>query len=286
MFGMGKSGAWQLTCSATIVCWVWSGRGANVPHELGIKFRHKMQKSAPDFTVFPRVRAHMQHTPTLITSQFGKLREADAENMRRVRKSADRDTVWRNTRVVVCLTFKKRSCWETKMFWRVSCKDTGQHLQQLSTQERSSSSSSCSAARREPSGEIQDWLCVLLLCKGRTPLKVPSTKKLIKARLGVSRTIYVNVDTPNQGFTFFNFLGGTSEKNTLYHKIYIWKENILSNYVFFTCRQNQTQWGRSLGQILLKSPCPVVQKNIYWEPNLEERFQNCYLLKSYIFIHC
>ena len=29
------------------------------------------------------------------------------------------------------------------------------------------------------------------------PLKVPSTKKLIQARLGVSRTIYVNVDTRN-----------------------------------------------------------------------------------------
>ena len=41
-----------------------------------------------------------------------------------------------------------------------------------------------------------------------TPLKVLITKKLIKARLGVSRTIYVNVDTPNLGFTFFNFLGG------------------------------------------------------------------------------
>ena len=46
-------GAWQLACSATLTCWVWSGRGANVPHELGIKFRHKMPKSAPDFTLFP-----------------------------------------------------------------------------------------------------------------------------------------------------------------------------------------------------------------------------------------
>ena len=31
-------------------------------------------------------------------------------------------------------------------------------------------------------------------------LKVPSTKKLIKEKLGVSRTIYVNVDSPNLGF--------------------------------------------------------------------------------------
>ena len=40
------------------------------------------------------------------------------------------------------------------------------------------------------------------------PLKVPSTDKLIWARLGVSRPIYVNVDSPNLGFPDFNFLGG------------------------------------------------------------------------------
>ena len=38
--------------------------------------------------------------------------------------------------------------------------------------------------------------------------------KISKYRKGVSRTIYVNVDSPNLGFS--NFLGGTSEKNTLY----------------------------------------------------------------------
>ena len=37
------------------------------------------------------------------------------------------------------------------------------------------------------------------------PPLVLSTKKLIKARLGVSRTIYVNLDSPNLGFTNFNF---------------------------------------------------------------------------------
>ena len=45
------------------------------------------------------------------------------------------------------------------------------------------------------------------------PLKVLSTKKLTKARLGVSRAIYVSVDSPNLGFPYFNFLGGCSEKN-------------------------------------------------------------------------
>ena len=39
------------------------------------------------------------------------------------------------------------------------------------------------------------------------PLKVLSTEKLIWARLGVSRTIYVNVDSPNLGFPYFNFSG-------------------------------------------------------------------------------
>ena len=45
-----------------------------------------------------------------------------------------------------------------------------------------------------------------------TPPK--STKKLIWARLGVSRPIYVNVDSPNLGFPYFNFLGGYQLKKT------------------------------------------------------------------------
>ena len=36
------------------------------------------------------------------------------------------------------------------------------------------------------------------------PLKVPSTENLIYARLSVSRTIYVNVESPNLGFRYFN----------------------------------------------------------------------------------
>ena len=34
-----------------------------------------------------------------------------------------------------------------------------------------------------------------------------SSKKLIYARLGVSRPIYINVDSPNLGFPHFTFLG-------------------------------------------------------------------------------
>ena len=41
-----------------------------------------------------------------------------------------------------------------------------------------------------------------------TPYKVLSTERLIQARLGVSRTIYVNVDSPTLGSTYFNFLVG------------------------------------------------------------------------------
>ena len=37
------------------------------------------------------------------------------------------------------------------------------------------------------------------------PIKVLSTRKLTQARLGVSRTIYVNVDSPNLGFPYFNY---------------------------------------------------------------------------------
>ena len=43
---------------------------------------------------------------------------------------------------------------------------------------------------------------------GTPPLKVLITEKFIKARLGVSRTIYVNLDSPLLGFPYFNFLGG------------------------------------------------------------------------------
>ena len=46
------------------------------------------------------------------------------------------------------------------------------------------------------------------------PLKIKSTKKFIQARLGVSRTIYVNVDSPNLGFPYFYFLGGYQWKKS------------------------------------------------------------------------
>ena len=59
------------------------------------------------------------------------------------------------------------------------------------------------------------------------PLKVQGTKKLIWARLGVSRPIYVNVDSPNLGFPYFNFLGGYQLKNTLYHHIVLYTSSHL-----------------------------------------------------------
>ena len=48
----------------------------------------------------------------------------------------------------------------------------------------------------------------------RYPPKVPSTNKLILARLGVSRPIYVNIDSPNLGFPYFDFLGGYQWKKS------------------------------------------------------------------------
>ena len=50
----------------------------------------------------------------------------------------------------------------------------------------------------------------------------PKSSKYKIVNPGVSRPIYVNVDSPNLGFPYFNFLGGTSEeKNTLYHIVAI-----------------------------------------------------------------
>ena len=46
------------------------------------------------------------------------------------------------------------------------------------------------------------------------PQQVPSTEKLINARLGVSRTMYVNVDSPNIGFPYFNFVGEAQWKKS------------------------------------------------------------------------
>ena len=46
------------------------------------------------------------------------------------------------------------------------------------------------------------------------PLKCLSTEKLILASFGVSRRIYVNLDSPNLGFPYFNFLGEAQCKKT------------------------------------------------------------------------
>ena len=45
--------------------------------------------------------------------------------------------------------------------------------------------------------------------------------------LGVSRPIYVDIDSPNLGFPYFNFLGGYQwEKNTLYICKEFWRTNL------------------------------------------------------------
>ena len=53
------------------------------------------------------------------------------------------------------------------------------------------------------------------------PPKVPSKEKLILARLGVSRTIYLNVDSPNLGFLYIlKLFRGGPVKNTLYNSFF------------------------------------------------------------------
>ena len=58
-----------------------------------------------------------------------------------------------------------------------------------------------------------DWVLQGVFSLG-LPLKCLSTEKLILASLGVSRRIYVNVDSPNLGFPYFNFLGEVQCKKT------------------------------------------------------------------------
>ena len=67
-----------------------------------------------------------------------------------------------------------------------------------------------------------------------------STKKLIQARLGVSRTIYANVDTPNLGFTYVFFGGGGAQlKNPLYvYTIVVIIVTILFTFYLFPWLKN------------------------------------------------
>ena len=60
-----------------------------------------------------------------------------------------------------------------------------------------------------------------LICISNTNIQQTNTKDIAgqSARLGVSRTIYVNEDSPNLGFPYFNFLGGPVKKN---HPVYMW----------------------------------------------------------------
>ena len=55
-------------------------------------------------------------------------------------------------------------------------------------------------------------------CRGRVFFTGPPPKNLKykKVDLGVSRPIYVNVDSPNLGFPYFSFRGEPVKKITLY----------------------------------------------------------------------
>ena len=58
--------------------------------------------------------------------------------------------------------------------------------------------------------------------------------------LGVSRTIYVNVDSPNLGFPYFNFLGGYQLKNHLVYTGF----NTFVQSVFFTGTPKKLKYGK------------------------------------------
>ena len=53
---------------------------------------------------------------------------------------------------------------------------------------------------------VKDGHCLIYHLQGVFSLVPPL--KVLSTRLGVSRPIYVNVDSPNPGFPYFNFLGG------------------------------------------------------------------------------
>ena len=73
------------------------------------------------------------------------------------------------------------------------------------------------------------------------PLKVLSTRKLIQARLGVSRTIYVDVDTPNLGFTYFNFFFGGGALCTIILSAIVEYGKASLKPIYFCCRCRQTK---------------------------------------------
>ena len=54
-----------------------------------------------------------------------------------------------------------------------------------------------------------------------SPPKSSKYKKINLGWLGVSRMIYVNVDSPNLGFPYFNFLGGHQSQKTPCSSIYV-----------------------------------------------------------------
>ena len=66
----------------------------------------------------------------------------------------------------------------------------------------------CSLSMNQCAGGKPSMVCIYIhavFYVTVAPLKVLSIEKLISARLGVSRTIYVHVDSPNLGFPYFNF---------------------------------------------------------------------------------
>ena len=98
-----------------------------------------------------------------------------------------------------------------------------------------------SSPRTSPHGNVQQhfrvfkWMCHIqgVFFSLALPLNTLSTKKFIKVRLGVSWLIYVNLDSPNLGLPYFNFLEKKVRKSTLYDIyqgiMFLCNDNILKN---------------------------------------------------------
>ena len=71
--------------------WVWSGRGANVRHEVGIKFRHKMLKSASDSSV-SSAHTHAAHAHVNNKSIWKIAQGRRRKHAVRAKKCRGRDT--------------------------------------------------------------------------------------------------------------------------------------------------------------------------------------------------
>ena len=91
--------------------------------------------------------------------------------------------------------------------------------------------------------------------------------------LGVSRPIYINVDSPNLGFPYFNFLGGKQWKKhpvcvNVTKTLHLWakgpKDSLLEDLLKAGARSQ-----------LVRLPNPLYDFKVNWRILLEVRVTEC-----------